>query len=121
MDPDAIAGTWIMIICCWGCGALFLGTGIWANCRKRPMHFWAGTKIDPDSVSDIPAYNRENGRMWMLYSIPYWIAGVFSLFIGNAQWCAVAALGLILLACFPGLLILIRQYQRIEKKYIQSA
>lgn len=118
MDPKAIAGTVIMLACCWGCGALFFGIGTWAEHRRSPMHFWAGTEIDPGSISDVSSYNRENGIMWKLYSIPYLIAGVFGLFSGSAHWCAVAALILLVLACFPGLVILIRQYKRIEKRYM---
>ena len=105
-----------MVVCCWGSAALFYGIGVWANRRKTPMHFWAGTELDPKTVSDIPAYNHENAVMWKLYSIPYWIAGALSLF--QAQWCAIAALILMVLACFPGLLILIRHYRRLEAKYI---
>lgn len=25
------------------CGLVFVAIGIWAFCRKTPMHFWAGT------------------------------------------------------------------------------
>lgn len=116
MTREAIVGTVIMVICCWGAAALFFGIGVWANHRKTPMHFWAGTEIDPRTVSDIPAYNHENAVMWKVYAVPYWIAGALSLF--QAHWCAVAAGILITLACFPGLLILIRHYRQIEAKYI---
>lgn len=111
-------GTVVMVVCCWGCAALFFGIGLRAGCGTQPMNFWAGIKIDPQSVSDIPAYNRKAGRMWMVYSVPYWLAGVFSLFVSSAHWCAVAALILIVLACFPGLWILMRRYQKIANQYI---
>ena len=116
MTGEAIVGTVIMVVCCMGCGAVFFGIGVWANRRKTPMHFWAGTELDPKTVSDIPAYNHENAVMWKLYSIPYWLAGVLSLY--QAQWCAIAALILMILACFPGLLIMIRHYRKLEAKYI---
>lgn len=118
MDSKNIAGVVILTVCCWGSAALFFGIGLWAGRRKTPMHFWAGTEIDPKTVSDIPAYNRENAVMWKVYSIPYWTAGALSLFLGRAQWCSIAAGILIALACFPGLLILIRHYRKIETKYI---
>lgn len=118
MDKEAILGVVIMVVCCWGSAALFFCIGLWAGRRKTPMHFWAGTDIDPKTVSDIPAYNHENSVMWKAYSIPYWIAGAFSLFPGWGNWCAIAAGILIGLACFPGLLILIRHYRKIETKYI---
>ena len=118
MNGEVFVGTVILVGCCWVCAALFLGIGIWAGCRRTPMHFWAGTEVAPGAVSDISAYNRENGRMWIVYSLPYWLAGIFGLFLGNAQWCAIAALILLVLACFPGLPVLIACYRRIERKYI---
>ena len=118
MNREAFAGIAILVACCWGCAALFLGIGIWANHRKTPMHFWAGTAIDPEDISDISSYNRENGSMWMIYSVPFWLAGAFGLFGNSAHWCAIAALVFLALACFPGLVFLVRHYRKIEKKYI---
>lgn len=118
MNREAIGGMIIMVLVCWGCAALFFGIGVWADRRKVPVNFWAGTKIDPKTVSDIPAYNHTNAVMWKLYSVPYWIAGAFSLFVPWAHWCAIAALILVVLACVPGLLLLIRRYRQIENKYI---
>ena len=108
----------ILLVCCWGCAALFLGIGIWAWHRKKPVHFWAGTKLDAKAVPDIRAYNRENGKMWIFYSVPYWIAGAFSLFAGRFRWCAIMVLILLLVACLPGLVLLIRRYKQIERTYI---
>lgn len=121
MPKEDIAGALIWLICCWGCAGLFFGIGIHACRRKTPLHFWAGTKIDPAKVCDISAYNRENGRMWMLYSVPYWICGMFGFFFGLSQWWSVAALVVMTFACFPGIWLLIREYKRIEKKYIRNA
>lgn len=107
-------GLAIMLICCWGCAALFLGIGLWADRRKTPMNFWAGTEIQPQSVSDIPSYNHANARLWMAYSVPFWLAGVCAFFSD------ILAGGILLLACFPGLLLLIRGYRGIEKKYVKA-
>lgn len=116
MTGKAIVGTVIMAVSCMGSAALFFGIGVWAGRRKTPMHFWAGTEPDPKTVSGIAAYNHENAVMRKGYPIPYWIAGALSLF--QANWCAIAALILLALSCFPGLPLLIRHHQRIEKKYI---
>ena len=116
MTGEAFAGTVIMIVCCWGSAALFFGIGLWAGRRKTPMHFWAGSEIDPKTVSDIPAYNHANAVMLKIYSIPFWLAGALGLI--QARWCAIASLILLALACCPGLPLLIRQYRRIEGKYI---
>lgn len=108
----------VLLVCCWGCAALFWGIGRYALCRKEPMWFWAGSVVDPKTVTDIPAYNRANAIMWKLYSVPFWVAGGLA-FFGKAG--AVASAILIALACFPGLFILIRQYRRMEQRYIQKS
>ncbi len=107
-------GLVIMLLCCWGSGALFYGIGMWADRLKKPMHFWAGTEVDPKTVRDIPGYNHANAVMWKLYSIPYWIAGLCSFFSN-------ALAGIVLmLACIPGLAFLFRQYHKIEKEFMQK-
>lgn len=118
MVGEDIVGMVIMLACSWGSAGLFFAIGVWANWRERPMHFWAGTEIDPKTVSDIPAYNHENAVMWKVYSVPYWVAGGLNLFQGWSDWFAIGSLVILVLACFPGLMILIRHYQRIEDKYI---
>ena len=42
---------------------LFTGIGIFAWKRKKPMWFWAGSEVKASEISDVPAYNRANGRM----------------------------------------------------------
>ena len=120
MNEEPIAGMIIMLICCWGCAALFLGIGMYATRLKTPMHFWSGSRIDPASVSYIPAYNRENGRMWKWYSVPYWSAGAFTLFGGGSDPAAICAMVLLILAFIPGMPILIASYNRISNRYITA-
>lgn len=84
------------------------------------MHFYAGTEVDPRTVRDIPAYNRENARMWKLYSIPYWLAGFFGIFGLFQNWIAVLCGVCILIACTVGIWWLLREYRRIARKYIQQ-
>ena len=74
--------------------------------------------VDPCSVVDIPAYNRENSNMWLVYSIPYWISGVVSFFFSAGDFVAMIAVCILMLACIPGLAILIWRYKQIERKYI---
>ena len=120
MDNEAIIGTVIMLLCCWGCAGIFLGIGLCGEKRRTPMHFWAGSKIDPHSVSNISAYNRENALMWKWYSIPYWIAGICPLLGRGEDWAYMVSVGALFLATVPGLPILIKNYNRIARKYIQT-
>ena len=34
-------------------GLVFIAVGIWAFCRKIPMHFWSGTTVSPETITDV--------------------------------------------------------------------
>ena len=93
------------------CAALFTGIGIYAMRRKKPMHFYAGSEVKPWEIRDIPAYNRANGWMWILFSLGFWAAALLSLFNVSAAGMLVA------LTCLVGIPILVVVYRRIYKKY----
>lgn len=112
-----IAGIVIGLCCSLGCGGLFYGIGLWSCSSLKPVNFWAGTTIDSSSISDVTGYNRANGTMWKIYSIPYWLAGVFCLLSLWQQWFMILYLVCLGAACFIGLPVLIHCYRRIEKKY----
>lgn len=103
---------------CWGCGALFLILGLASIRRKKPMHFWAGQAMELDSVRDVPAYNREYGKMWMRYSVPYWLAGLIGIFDFVSRWFLVAAVAVLLVGGLGGLIWMVRAYRRLEKTYV---
>ena len=118
MDNESIIGAIIMILCSWGCAALFVGIALHGRKKDTPMGFWSGASVDPRTVVDIPAYNRENSNMWLVYSVPYWISGAVSFFFGAGELFAMIAVTILMIACVPGIGILIWWYKRIEKKYI---
>ena len=90
---------------------VFTGIGIFAWKRKKPMWFWAGTTVDEFEISDIPAYNRANGIMWICYSAVFWISTV----LGIVQ---MDTAGIVLtVGCLAGILVLIIAYRRIYEKY----
>ena len=118
MDNGSVAGAVIMAICCFGCAVSFSAIGNWAEKSKKPVHFWSGSKVDPEKVSDIPAYNHANAVMWKLYAIPYYLAGVFGIlgFLGDVF--SVVSVALLMAACFLGIPLLVWRYMKIEKRYI---
>ncbi len=106
-----MAGKVIMIVCCWICGGLFLGFGVYSSYRKEPMWFWSGSKVSPESISDVPAYNRAQSAMWKVYSLPYWVAGAVA-------FSSPAGAGILLAAaCVLGIPPLLIAHKRIEKRY----
>lgn len=120
MDREEIFGMIIMSICCFGCAALFFGIGIHMQRSDKPAHFWAGSEVKAEWITDIFAYNRENGRMWKLYSVPYFLSGVLGSLYRLHEGYMIAAVIILVLAAFPGIWILIRQYREIELKYINT-
>ena len=66
---------------CWLCSIIFgLIALLLAYKRRTPMHFRAGSTVDPEEIADIPAYNKANGKMWLAYAASTILAGVVSLF-----------------------------------------
>ena len=55
---------------------LFTGLGIYAWRRRQPMWFWSGSKVKASEISDIAAYNRANGIMWLAFSVIFWISTI---------------------------------------------
>ncbi len=106
-----MAGAIIWCITVFGCAILFLGIGIYAERREKPMWFYAGTTVDPTKISDVKAYNRENARMWFSYSLWYFASGILYFW---KEWVAIT---LLILACTVGILILVVNFNEIEKKY----
>ena len=100
---------WLMITV--PCSLLFTGMGIYAWRRKKPMWFWSGSSVREDEISDIPAYNRANGIMWIVYSLVFWV----SAFMGLLN---ISAAGIVLaVGCLGGIPLLAIAYSRIYRKY----
>ena len=92
-------------------GALFTGLGIYAWKRKKPMWFYSGSTVKERDISDIPAYNRANGIMWICFSAVFWISAIMGLF-------QVAFAGIFTaVGIFAGIPILAFIYSRIYAKY----
>ena len=106
-----MAGMIIWCITIFGCAILFYGMGVYAQKREKPMHFWSGTTVDASKITDVKAYNKENARMWKLYSLWYFASG--AIYFWN-KWIAVV---LLVLSCTLGFGFLIGTYNKIERKY----
>ena len=65
---------WLVIMV--PCSALFTGIGIYAFKRKKPMWFWSGSTVREDEIKDVPAYNRANGIMWLVFSAVFWVSAI---------------------------------------------
>lgn len=107
MEP----GTIPFAIIIWFCGLIFITIGIYALKRKTPMHFWSGTTVKAEEISDVRAYNRANGIMWFIYGGILILSGALAFL--NPR---LATIMLVLLS-LPGIIILIIVYGRIYNRY----
>ena len=90
---------------------LFTGIGIYAWKRRKPMWFWSGSTVKESEISDVSAYNRANGIMWLVFSFILWIStilGAMNMKVGGIFLIAGCAIGV------PGLPII---YGMIYRKY----
>ena len=101
----------VFAICTWFCSAIFGAVALWAFKSKSPMHFWSGSTVKREEISDVSAYNRANGWMWAVYALCMFLTGVLSLF---ALKLSAILLGIL---CVPGLILLIVVYNHIYRKY----
>lgn len=106
-----MAGKIIWWIVSFGCAILFYAIGAYAQKLEKPMWFWSGTEVKAEQITDIKQYNKENGVMWKLYSLWYAAAGLAEI------WNTIVALIILVLSCTVGIVILVRSYQKIYKKY----
>ena len=91
--------------------AFFTGNGIFAWKRKKPMWFWSGSEVKAWQLTDVAAYNRANGWMWIVFSLFFWAAAVLGLFNDSAAGVLLA------LACLMGIPGLVIAYKKIFQKY----
>ena len=101
----------VWLICMIPLSAFFTGVGVFAMRRRKPMWFWAGSEVKEESLTDVRAYNRANGVMWLIFSAFYWAWTVLGVFYAGIAGALVAATTLV------GIPILITVYKRILKKY----
>ena len=120
MDGEKLFSTVLILLGCGGCALLCLGLAKAAARSEKPFGFWSWKEVKPESVSDIPAYNRENARLWRIYSVPYFVATAVGILGIWLDIFALLCLVLLILAATLGLFWLICSYRRIEKRYIHS-
>lgn len=103
--------TVIWIIVTLPCTLTFTGLGVYALKSRKPMWFWSGSTVKEYEIRDVKAYNRENGIMWLCYSLVFWVSMILGI------W-RVGAAGIVLGAgCLGGIPLLVINYQRIYRKY----
>ena len=104
-------GDKLLFIITLAAAVLFTAIGVFAWRREKPMWFWIGPDIDPASLTDVSAYNRANGKMWLVYSLIFWLSAPVCL-VNDV----VGGLLMVILA-LAGLPVLAAVYKKIYGKY----
>ena len=91
---------------------LFTCIGIYAWMRKKPIWFWAGDTVSEDEITNVRAYNRANGIMWLCYSLSLWMATI----IGGCHN-IILGTNILLADSTVGLVLMMITYTFIRKKY----
>lgn len=102
----------IYILTLFFCGAIFIGFGIFALRKQTPIHFWAGTIVKSEQITDVKSYNRANGVMWITYGLLVLLTGLPAIFLGLDVWAVVFAS-----VIFLGLIVMMVIYNKIYNKY----
>ena len=101
----------LLLIITLAVAVLFTAMGVFAWRREKPMWFWIGPDSAPASLPDGPAYNRANGKMWLVYSLIFWLSAPVCLVDDVAGGLLMAILAL------AGLPVLAAVYKKIYGKY----
>ncbi|MEZ3433714.1 MAG: DUF3784 domain-containing protein [Lachnospiraceae bacterium] len=96
----------------WIGAAMFLAAGICIMKSKKPVRLSLYTKVTPDMVADVSAYNREVGKMWCISSAVLFASG-----IAEALQPAFSVL-IFALTCTIGVGFSVWWQSKIEEKYL---
>lgn len=113
IDTEAIFVTVSVIL--FLVGIIFVLIGVYAYQRKSPMYFYAGSDTDASEITDVKAYNRANGIMWITYGALYFIPILVYILVPDKINDTVLSVSVVI--CFLGLLAVLWVYQKIDDKY----
>lgn len=86
---------------------------------KEPVGFWSGKEPPKrEQVTDVKAYNRKHGIMWIVYGL-----GFFPGFVPMIIWdekLALIAVAWILIECIGGIFAMIAYHNKLNRRYLKE-
>lgn len=111
MTAETIICIAILLIC----AIPLIVIGIFQVKSKEPVGFWTGVKPPTrDKVSDVTAYNKMHGIMWILYG-----AGIIPSFFLGMIFGEIAALCAMGVEIIGGLVVMICYHNYLNRKYVR--
>lgn len=102
------------LVIMWGAAVIYLIIGIYAMSKKTPMRLSFISKIPMEKISDIPAFNKEIGKMWCVLAIVLFAGGALDML--NPAF----SVFFFAIACTVGVGGAAWWQSKIEKKYIEE-
>lgn len=83
---------------------------------KEPVGFWSGKKPpQKDEITDVRAYNRKHGLMWIIYGL-----GFLGCFVCGIPFGELVAAYLCMIEVFGGILVMIAYHNRLNRMYFRK-
>ena len=110
MTAENIIAIVILIICM----LPLIVLGLFQMKSKEPVGFWTGvTPPSRDKVSDVTAYNKKHGMMWIIYG-----AGIIPAFCIGMVFGGVVATCALGVEIIGGIVVMICYHNYLERKYV---
>ncbi len=99
------------------CALMMIGIGVSQIKSEKPVGFYTGKKApDEKELSDVKAWNKKHGMIWILYGMCIILAWVCGLFMGDSLLMRVFFLTCLLL---PIPLMILYHHKLVRKYYIK--
>ena len=83
---------------------------------KKPVGFWSGMEPPKkEQITDVKAYNKKHGLMWIYYGLGFVLCFECGLFLGETM----AAI-LSVTECIGGLIVMILYHNKLNRMYIKK-
>lgn len=104
----------VYLIIMWAAALLFVMVGIYSMNRKKPMWLGVGSRISESKITNVKAYNRSIGKMWIAFSALFLMGGIMMYFVPASSFVIFALAGTV------GIGVVIWWQHKIEEKYLRS-
>ncbi len=97
---------------------MFVVLGIVQLHSKKPVGFWSGEKPPaPSEVTDMRAYNRAHGWMWIGYAVAMILSFLIGVMLDNGLWITI----LLGVTSIGGACVMIVVHQHLYRKYVRKS
>lgn len=99
------------------CALLMIGIGVSQKKSKKPVGFYSGEEApDEEKISDVAAWNKKHGMMWILYGVGIGLSWVCGLLLGDSILLLVP-MAIFILLPIP---LMIRRHKSLVRQYYKE-